>query len=389
MRIIYLIVFLGGLGSSFIYPIFAPMLVNGNSAIFFDNQTLSAGTSFGMLIASYPLGMLFGAPLLGIASDRYGRKKLLIITIVFTIIGYLFTAYAFTNGLFFGFLASRFFVGIFEGKLSVARAIAVDNTTSKGSVIALSKINASSSAGMLIGPAAGGLLYSNNFEHVFLVPVAFYMIALFSVYFKLNVKESAQRLPKSKENSLGKNSLVFKLMITYLFMSMAIGCAYHFIPVWLAIDLSMTAKSIGFTNALMTLFMVVVSYFFVTKLVSRLDLYSSFISSSVLLSCCYLFISLNITYYSLIIFMFTGALITIMQSTYSAYVIETIGKENSGLLFGSLSSMTSLGVIIVSLIGSQLISIKATAPILLSSIIIISTVIFFSMTNIRSYANTK
>jgi MFS transporter, DHA1 family, tetracycline resistance protein len=79
---IILVVFIDLLGFSLIIPLLP-----------YYAQTFNASDiTIGLLLASYAAGQLIGAPLLGRASDRFGRRPILLISIFGTFLGFLISA---------------------------------------------------------------------------------------------------------------------------------------------------------------------------------------------------------------------------------------------------------------------------------------------------------
>ena len=86
MIFLCLVVFIGFVGHSLTITMF---LTAGDG--FFPVNADAGQRTFmlGVLLALYPLGQLFGAPLQGALSDRYGRKPVLLLTLGLTASGIL------------------------------------------------------------------------------------------------------------------------------------------------------------------------------------------------------------------------------------------------------------------------------------------------------------
>lgn len=159
--------FISTLGFSIVLP-FLVFLVNrlgGNAFI------------YGLASSMYPAFQLIGAPILGRWSDIYGRKRVLLLSqlgtllswIVFLIALFLpvitlfkvnsevIGAFAFTLPLTVLFFA-RAFDGLTGGNVSVANAYLADITEEKDRNRNFGKMSISTNLGFIIGPALAGLL---------------------------------------------------------------------------------------------------------------------------------------------------------------------------------------------------------------------------------------
>jgi DHA1 family tetracycline resistance protein-like MFS transporter len=109
----------------------------------------------GILVASYAVAQLIGAPVLGRLSDRFGRRPILLVSVFGTFLGFLLLGFA--NSLWMLF-ASRIIDGLTGGNLSIAQAYITDVTDAKSRSQGLGLIGAAFGIGFIIGPVAGGVL---------------------------------------------------------------------------------------------------------------------------------------------------------------------------------------------------------------------------------------
>jgi DHA1 family tetracycline resistance protein-like MFS transporter len=105
--------------------------------------------TIGFLGAAYPIMQFIGAPLLGRLSDRYGRKPILLISQVGTLLGFLVLGFA--NALWMLFLA-RLIDGISGANISTAQAAITDSTTEKTRTQGLGLLGAAFGIGFVLGP---------------------------------------------------------------------------------------------------------------------------------------------------------------------------------------------------------------------------------------------
>ncbi|MEZ8042448.1 MULTISPECIES: MFS transporter [Vibrio] len=377
MIVLYFIVLLGGLGVSLVYPILAPMVLESDGFSFMYFQSVNKETAFGILLVSYPLGIIIGSPIIGKLSDKYGKRILLMTSIGLSIFGYIFSAITIMMNNFELFFLSRILLGMFEGKISLARAMAAEFAEKNDVMVPLSKVNAASYTGLMCGPIVGGLLYPFGAEVIFLSVSVVYSISLVIVYMKLNLPERTNINQNDVKTSTSQKSEYINLMGVHLLTGMAIGTAYHFLPAWMTLTLNFSPSDIAEINAVMTIIMIFTSAVLIQRLVSIFSSLQLYISASICLICIYSIMALFNDKISLFLFLFSGSFISIMSSSYSSFVIGRLGKQNSGLLFGRLTSLSSFATIIAAIIASQLLALGANMPIAMAAFLIFVVLIYF------------
>ena len=122
---------------------------------FYAEKLGASPSQVGWLVGVYALCQLFSGPLLGRMSDHVGRKPLLIVSQIGTLIGFLITALAGTLWVVF---LGRIIDGATAGNLSLAQAYISDVTKPEERAKSFGIIGIAFGLGFLIGPAISGLL---------------------------------------------------------------------------------------------------------------------------------------------------------------------------------------------------------------------------------------
>ncbi|MBL8133860.1 MAG: MFS transporter [Anaerolineae bacterium] len=141
--------------------------------------------AIGILGATYPVMQFIGAPILGRLSDRYGRKPILIISQIGTLLGFLILGVANTLVLLF---VSRALDGLSGANISTAQAIISDSTSEKTRTQGLGLLGAAFGLGFIIGPVIAFIALSlsgNDFHAPAFVAAGFSLISILLTAFIL------------------------------------------------------------------------------------------------------------------------------------------------------------------------------------------------------------
>ena len=143
LLVIFLTIFVNLVGFGIIIPLLP-----------FYAQTFGASPLvIGLLFASFSVSQLVAAPMLGDLSDRYGRRPILIFSLIGTVVSFVMLAVAHSLAMLF---AARIVDGLSGGNITTARAYIADITTEENRAKSFGLLGAAFGLGFIVGPALGG-----------------------------------------------------------------------------------------------------------------------------------------------------------------------------------------------------------------------------------------
>jgi DHA1 family tetracycline resistance protein-like MFS transporter len=143
--VLFLTVFVSLIGFGIIIPLLP-----------FYAQTFGASpTTIGLLFASFSVSQFVAAPILGKLSDRWGRRPILIFSLLGTVASFALLAVAHSITLLF---VARIVDGLSGGNITTARAYIADVTPVEERAKRYGLIGAAFGLGFIFGPALGAML---------------------------------------------------------------------------------------------------------------------------------------------------------------------------------------------------------------------------------------
>ena len=149
--VIFLTIFIDLLGFGIIIPLLPDFL---------KNVTMANESIIGLVVGIFSLMQFIFTPVWGSMSDIYGRKPILVMSLIGNVISYFLMALVFA-GIFPSLtllVISRALAGIFSANLSAAQSVVSDLTTKENRSKGMGVIGAAFGLGFVFGPALGGLL---------------------------------------------------------------------------------------------------------------------------------------------------------------------------------------------------------------------------------------
>lgn len=198
---VLLLLFVGYIGFSLSIPIFPAILLDSSFEFVDRDYSTELRTIYlGCLLAVYPLGQAIGSPLLGKFSDRFGRKRVVLITLAGIIPAHLLTGWAIEISSLSSLLLIRFICGLLEGNIVIGQAIIADVSREKHiRAQNFGWVTAVVSGAFIFGPVLGGILSNNAYSPYFTFATPFYTAGLLAfisfIILSLLLKETKERNP--------------------------------------------------------------------------------------------------------------------------------------------------------------------------------------------------
>ncbi|MFA6533314.1 MAG: MFS transporter [Patescibacteria group bacterium] len=344
---IFLVVFIDLLGFGIILPLL-PYIAEKYSANPFQ---------IGMLTATYSFFQLIAAPILGRLSDRYGRKKLLIISQLGSAIGYLILGLSGNLPLLF---LSRIIDGITGGNISIAQAYIADVTTKENRAKGMGMIGAAFGLGFIFGPAIGGFLskFSYSAPAYFATAISLLTVLTTILFLKETIDEKKAKVsPKTKLNldEFKKVLSIYPigiLIVIFFVVNLASSIQQGNFALWTQKTFNYGPSQNGWLFAYIGILAVLVQLkvlpFLTKKFNEKTILYISLFFLFTGLVLIPLIPTPNFLYISLFFLPFGFGL---SNPTIQSLASENVPKEEYGETLGFLQSAGSLGRIIGPIIG--------------------------------------
>ena len=389
-----LVIFIDMLGIGIIIPLLGSVFMDSSTGIFSANTPLYIKSiMYGVMMGLYPLGQFFGAPLLGALSDHYGRKKLLILSIAGSAIGYVLFGIGIIYQNIYLLVFSRLLDGFTGGNISIAMSSIADISDEKSKAKNFGLIGMAFGVGMVIGPFIGSRLSDSNIVSWFSYSTPFFitaMIASVNIVLLLFVyKETLKTRIHTKISMLtGFRNIRkawhmpnLKIMFITLFL---IVCGFNFYTQFLQLFLiekfSYNLTQIGNFYAFLGL-CIAIAQGTTTRIFSKY-FRSEQILKVTIFCMAGLILCMSIPKNPLYLYFITPFLAVSNAFTFpnsSAIVSNLSAKDSQGEILGISQSVQALAQVIPPVIAGFAISINYNLPIYISSTLIFIAWIVFTL----------
>lgn len=336
----------------------------------------------GLLFALFSVCQFISTPFIGRMSDKYGRKPLLLGSIIGTALSFVLMAFA-PNALFL-FLA-RALDGITAGNIPVAMAVISDTTDAKSRAKGFGILGAAFGFGFVFGPAISAFTVGISPAMPFIVAAAITVVAV--VLTIIVLPETNQHMGEVKEGKLFDVKALWHMLfdpqvgMTFLisllyFLAFACAIIYGFQPFVIRV-LGITAQENAILFTVFGLVGLISQMFFVNWFSKKYGLQKAF-SLGILataLSFVLMFVSRSLALFvfaSMILGFFNGVAQTLIPTILS----QETDEKSQGSVMGLNASYQSIGFIVGPIMGGVLASIALPLPFLVGAVLMLGCYYF-------------
>jgi DHA1 family tetracycline resistance protein-like MFS transporter len=354
---IFITLFLDIFGIGVIVPVL-PKLVEELQG----GNVQAAAHAVGWLGALYALMQFIFSPVLGSLSDRFGRRPVILLSLLGSGLDYLVLYWAPTMGWLY---AARIVSGITAANFSAASAYIADVTPPERRAAGFGMIGAAFGLGFIAGPAIGGLLGGYGLRIPFLVAAGITLLNW--LYGALVLPESLapeNRRPFHWESAhpvkalvaLHRWPVVFGLAGTH-FLSMLAGNIYPCLWVlYTGVRYGWQSRQVGLSLALVGITTAVVQAGLAGKILKRIGerrgAYVGLLTMALAMFC-YGSATQGWMVYAII---FIGAIAGIGGPATQSMISQAVPADEQGAVQGALNSITSVAGIIAPILWTALFS---------------------------------
>ncbi len=333
--------------------------------------------TIGFLLASFSLFQFIFSPILGEISDKIGRRPVLLISMLGTVISFILLGIANTMLLLF---VSRIIDGISGGNISAAQAYIADITNEENRTYGMGILTAGFGLGFIFGPSIGGLLAQYGYHVPALFAAVLSFIAFILTYFFLPESLDKTKVPLKTRNKLFdielfKDALsrptIGALIILFFFFMLAFSLLQGTFALFANDSLGLSVTQVGYVFAYIGIVSVVTQLVFLKKLVKYFGEKKLAVVGLMIAAVSFALIPFAHSMLDLM-FVFTTLSFgnSVVNPVLTGLISKLTPKHEQGSVMGIFQSVSALGRLFGPLAGTFVYEYSIVAPYFAASIVV-------------------
>jgi DHA1 family tetracycline resistance protein-like MFS transporter len=252
--------FIDNLSWAIVFPIFAPYFLDPNNLIFSPQTTVETRTAIlGLFLMAFSLGQFLGAPLIGEYADKHGRRKALIVSVFFTLIGLSLSAWSMHEKYLSLLFIGRLLTGIFASSNAVCMSCIADlSEEKKAKVKYFGYLSMIAGFAFLAGAFVGGKLADKTVSAAFFTSIPLWLAAFLTlinfIFVLFGFKETSFIHPQVKFHFWGafrdirialQTAKIKRIYTVYFLFLFSWIILFQFFPVLTVQKYAYTSSNIG------------------------------------------------------------------------------------------------------------------------------------------------
>jgi MFS family permease len=396
--VLFMAILIDALGWGVAFPVLDPVILQ-NATHMLDGVTSLASRNFmyEFALAIYCIFMFLMSPILGSLSDKYGRKIILIVSMLGNFIGFLVTAISIPLHSYTVLLIGRSIAGATAGSLPIAQAGIMDISSNEQKASRLGIVVSGNVIGFALGPMLGGFLMdkaifgnSTSLSAPFYVSAIMGLIgAILLLFFKetyvgnknikIHVFTSFQNLYHAFSDK--KTFYYCTTLVCFLF---GWGIFFSTVPILLTERLHWLGSSVSYFLSYVGIMFAILILYILPKITAKFDLHKLvFVALIILFICNLAFATIQHSIEPWFIILLTMAVPVIYVSTVTILSMQ-VSEQQQGQIMGVTGSIFAFTWGLGPILGGYVLKFGLVGPFILVGIFLLLAIIVFKRQKARA-----